>query len=959
MERKRNTQIDIFKGICIILMVMGHAWAPFTTYIYLFHIPAFFVASGYTYRSGKDDYFKWIGKKAIGLLVPFLIVNFIFIGIYELLELLGLYSIIEAGEKFQALEAMGDLLGTGLVLGFGGAMWFVPVLFLCSVMYRTVDELGSRTTRKSIPILSLIIFLCGWFYVKEGVSRPWYIDLAMLAVGFFAFGRWLAEKQVLEQGINHKILLPFAMAVTWFFGIDYYFDMGISMNWPVRHFDRDLFMLLLSSVLAMYYCYRLAGWLEGKGAISALLTFLGQRTYVVLAWHFVIFKLEIVLTYFLGGRTDVEYLKESVPPYRSTGVDWLVYSVVAIAVCMLLSKAAEMTRVTNYIFNARLKPGVSLRKMIAEAKATIAENGSEAESNLKINQETVTAARGLVKKTTWEWQLLCLVLAGALFSVGWMLSGDNGFLPKDYLAILNVKTRTYYDIFSFLPGQRYDFCIPDLFLKLLYRIFGLNIQGYHFAYVALHFTNIVLVYKILRSYLLKKLPGRQACACVGAAVFGIYPISLLAVGWIAAGNEVVCAFFYLLCILFYFKGRVEKQYQRFHALLCVLCFYLALRSGQLAVVLPVLGLLYELKQAYEHKKLRISRAVIVGLLGSVLYTMYVFAVSYGQEMSTDIYGAESYHPILLLKSAVRYLVLYFDWNNASCEYNGLHCYGYLGIGGVVAMGIYSLVLLFRKKQASLFCALLMVPVSIGPMLSFVGSQNKIYLYIPSIFVGICIALLLGEAAPEGVKKHGGISVAAAVAVLMLINYVPSVVWLRDSYFNLSSQDAKEINQIKVMEALPEECNVYIRGVEEKQRVLRYDAGAAVKLFLNNATIQVELVDSFPEEVRTPYVFWEYEEGKLVEVKRDETPPEVFVTKIYPDTMVKGQATDVAIVCEKISPFLVVCVDGVKLPTIVGADFISATVPGELLQKDKVTLQVLNEENGGVSKIHYITFGGIE
>ena len=47
IEKERNVHIDIIKGIGIILMVYGHAAAPFKHFIYLFHMAIFFMASGY------------------------------------------------------------------------------------------------------------------------------------------------------------------------------------------------------------------------------------------------------------------------------------------------------------------------------------------------------------------------------------------------------------------------------------------------------------------------------------------------------------------------------------------------------------------------------------------------------------------------------------------------------------------------------------------------------------------------------------------------------------------------------------------------------------------------------------------------------------------------------------------------------------------------------------------------
>lgn len=44
INNMRITEIDVIKGICIILMVVGHSGSPITKWIYLFHMAVFFVA---------------------------------------------------------------------------------------------------------------------------------------------------------------------------------------------------------------------------------------------------------------------------------------------------------------------------------------------------------------------------------------------------------------------------------------------------------------------------------------------------------------------------------------------------------------------------------------------------------------------------------------------------------------------------------------------------------------------------------------------------------------------------------------------------------------------------------------------------------------------------------------------------------------------------------------------------
>ncbi len=65
VRNRRIEEIDIIKGIAIILMVAGHAGAPFTKFIYLFHMAVFFIASGFTYKESSSDSIKNVTKTII------------------------------------------------------------------------------------------------------------------------------------------------------------------------------------------------------------------------------------------------------------------------------------------------------------------------------------------------------------------------------------------------------------------------------------------------------------------------------------------------------------------------------------------------------------------------------------------------------------------------------------------------------------------------------------------------------------------------------------------------------------------------------------------------------------------------------------------------------------------------------------------------------------------------------
>lgn len=71
-EKMRVEWVDIYKALGIILVVVGHTTGILNTYIYQFHMAAFFLISGYTTNLEKDTVGHYIYKKIYRLFIPLL-----------------------------------------------------------------------------------------------------------------------------------------------------------------------------------------------------------------------------------------------------------------------------------------------------------------------------------------------------------------------------------------------------------------------------------------------------------------------------------------------------------------------------------------------------------------------------------------------------------------------------------------------------------------------------------------------------------------------------------------------------------------------------------------------------------------------------------------------------------------------------------------------------------------------
>ena len=80
--KKHLDDIDIAKAIGIILVVIGHCIpGKITNFIYLFHMPMFFMITGYVFKPEENwnGYIAFIKRKIKSLYIPFVMFNILFL----------------------------------------------------------------------------------------------------------------------------------------------------------------------------------------------------------------------------------------------------------------------------------------------------------------------------------------------------------------------------------------------------------------------------------------------------------------------------------------------------------------------------------------------------------------------------------------------------------------------------------------------------------------------------------------------------------------------------------------------------------------------------------------------------------------------------------------------------------------------------------------------------------------
>lgn len=135
MSQNRDITFDMMKGIGIILVIIGHLAHGFgwlVPAIYTFHMPLFFILSGYFYKEKKIT--ELLHRDFRSLLVPYLLVTATTI-IYGIL--VGAWQ--HAPEK--TWYWINSFLYAGINNSGIGPLWFLLAMFWCKLLYNLLYKI--------------------------------------------------------------------------------------------------------------------------------------------------------------------------------------------------------------------------------------------------------------------------------------------------------------------------------------------------------------------------------------------------------------------------------------------------------------------------------------------------------------------------------------------------------------------------------------------------------------------------------------------------------------------------------------------------------------------------------------------------------------------------------------------------------------------------------------------------
>ena len=347
-QANKNNFISIGKALGIILMVLGHSGCSGTStkMIYFFHMPLFFLCSGYFFSNinSPNDFKNYLKRKIKSLYIPFLKYSLVFILLHNCFIKLHIYSpqVPYYDYKCIYIELIKAITMTDFELLIR-PFWFIKELLLGSVLIASLSFIlkSHFEKRHQYIVFSVLLFLaifCRQFSIFLPIIGD--ISILFLCASYIVLGTIYKK---IEQYLSYNIIfIPITIIILW-----------LGANSSINHVDlryiraEEIPIYYILSIIGIHSIFSISKIIM-KFSIRHYFFYLGTHTMPIFALNLLALKVGNLLKIFYFGL-PIEQLANHPVIFANNKYFFLIYTSCGIIIPLCLEYMYNKIKELVYI----------------------------------------------------------------------------------------------------------------------------------------------------------------------------------------------------------------------------------------------------------------------------------------------------------------------------------------------------------------------------------------------------------------------------------------------------------------------------------------------------------------------------------------------------------------------------------------------------------------------------------
>lgn len=288
---KRNKIIDLMKSIGILLVVIGHCSKNIflNRFIYIFHLPLFFLISGYLYneKNSKEPW-NFVGQKIKKFVTLYILYGSFLVVFRNIFIQMGILNV----PKYKLGDIIIGILNSCLfqsIEPFSAAMWFIPILLVSLIVYNFITNLvinikDSKEKEIKRTIIILLITILGIYLNNKNYNIGLHYQTVFVIMPFIHLGQII--KLYFKDKLYPNLLVSFItiiITILCLLKLNGGVELSINQIW-------NPFIFYVLGSLLIYVVYTICFYLDKFSKIASIFEYIGKNTFQIMCLHIVSFK---------------------------------------------------------------------------------------------------------------------------------------------------------------------------------------------------------------------------------------------------------------------------------------------------------------------------------------------------------------------------------------------------------------------------------------------------------------------------------------------------------------------------------------------------------------------------------------------------------------------------------------------------------------------------------------------